>query len=100
MKTLKLSISKRIRKSSSFVDAILRKSTAFMVAISALVMMAIPSFAADLDLSTGVLPADAFDPMVTAVTSNIGAVLPKVLILAGLIIGIGLAVMLFKKFAK
>lgn len=77
-----------------------RKIMLFPLAVSSMVMMAIPSFAADLDLSTGVLPADAFDPMVTAVTSNIGAVLPKVLILAGLIIGIGLAVMLFKKFAK
>lgn len=88
MKTLKLAFSN-----------LSRKFILLPLAVSSLVMMSIPSFAAD-DISTGVLPADTFEPMVTAVTSNIGAVLPKVLILAGLIIGIGVAVMIFKKFAK
>lgn len=87
----------------AFRAKIKRKALGVCVAVSLAVMTAVPTFASGSPAfanSDGIIDSSAFDPLVTGVTGNIGVVMPKVLIVIALLIGIGVAIALFKKHAK
>lgn len=68
---------------------------------SAAMMLAIPSFAVDDTTTAGsTLDPTLFDPLVNGVTSNISAVLPKVLVVVALLVGLGVVITLFKRHAR
>lgn len=79
-----------------------RKVLAASVAVSVAVMTAVPALASSPPAfanSDGVIDSAAFDPLVTGITGNIGVVMPKVMIILALLIGLGVAIALFKKNA-
>lgn len=77
-----------------------RKIMMPLMTASTAVVLAVPTFAADPVSSDGVIDATAFDPMVSGITGNVGAVLPKVIVVLGLLVGIGVVIGLVRKHAK
>ena len=80
-----------------------RKAMVPVVGVSSAVMLSVPAFAADGDTvanADGVIDPALFDPLVNGVTGNISAVLPKILIVVGVIVGIGVVITLFKRHAR
>lgn len=87
-----------LKKTKDFVSSVrLKLLLAVIPALS--VLLAVPAFASS-SVADGTIDPALFDPMVTAVTGNIGAVLPKVLIIVGLLVGIGVVIALVKRNAK
>lgn len=87
-------------KIKAFVSA--RKKALLMAAMpAATAMMAVvPAFATPAIDADGVIDPTLFDPLVTGVTGNIGAVMPKLLIIVAMLVGIGVVIALVKKNAR
>ena len=78
-----------------------RKVCAPMIGAMTVCALSVPAFAAEpVDPVTGVVDPAAFDPLVTAVTGNVSALMPKVLVVVGLILGVTVAIGFFKRHAK
>ncbi len=79
-----------------------RRAVMASVCSATAMMLAVPAFASGSSGSgtDGALDPTLFDPLVSGVTSNISAVLPKVLIVVALLVGLGVVISLFKKHAK
>ena len=77
-----------------------RRAVMASVCAASAMLLAVPAFASSGTSTDGALDPALFDPLVSGVTSNISAVLPKVLIVVALLVGLGVVISLFKKHAK
>lgn len=84
-------------KTKEILAAFQRKAMVPVVGMTTALMMSVSAFAEE---PTATIDPALFDPLVTSVTGNVSAVLPKVLIVVGLLVGIGVVIALFKKHAK
>lgn len=79
------------------LDAAKRKLFTVAAAGTTMALTAVPAFAAEGD---GVLDPTLFDPLVSGITGNISAVLPKVIVVVALLVGLGVVIGLVKKHAR
>lgn len=93
-----------MRKLKSVFARFNRKAMAVSLAVTSVMMLSVPAFAVEgapiIDTTTGIVDATAFDPLVTSVTGNIGAVFPKVVIILGLVVGLSVVIGFVRKNAK
>lgn len=85
------------------LDAAKRKLFTVAAAGTTMALTAVPAFAAEPGASgetTGVLDPELFDPLVSGITGNISAVLPKVIVVVALLVGLGVVIGLVKKHAR
>ncbi|WP_140401333.1 hypothetical protein, partial [Anaerotruncus colihominis] len=76
-----------------------RRISMLAAAWTIMVLMAVPAFAAESSAASGdgVLDPSLFDPLVSGITGNISAVLPKVIVVVALLVGLGVVIGLVKK---
>lgn len=84
------------------LDAAKRKLFTVAAAGTTMALTAVPAFAAELSAASGegVLDPTLFDPLVSGITGNISAVLPKVIVVVALLVGLGVVIGLVKKHAR
>lgn len=70
------------------------------VGLSTALMLSVPAFAAEDGATSATIDPALFDPLVDGVTGNVSAVMPKVLVVVGLLTGLGVVLALFKKHAR
>lgn len=88
-------------KMKDFATTAKRKCLSLAVGATSVMMLSVPSFAADVvDPLTGVIDPTAFDPLVSSVTGNVAAALPKVVVVVGLLLGLGVVIALFRRNAR
>lgn len=87
-----------MRKIKAFVSAQKCKLMFAAVPVATAMMAAVPAFATI--SADGTIDPTLFDPLVTGITSNIGAVMPKLMIILALLVGLGVVIMLVKKHAR
>lgn len=86
----------------SIVTSFQKKMLSAMVAVSVTASLSVSAFAAGTPFvgADGVIDPTVFDPLSTSITANVGAVMPKVIVVVGLLIAIGIVFAFFKKHAK
>lgn len=78
-----------------------RRISMLAAAWTIMVLMAVPAFAAGSSApDSGTLDPELFDPLVSGITGNISAVLPKVIVVVALLVGLGVVIGLVKKHAR
>ncbi len=84
------------------LNAAKRKLFTVAAAGTTMALMAVPAFAAESSgaPADGVLDPTLFDPLVSGITGNISAVLPKVIVVVALLVGLGVVIALVKKHAR
>ena len=84
------------------LDAAKRKLFTVAAAGTTMALTAVPAFAAESLAASGegVLDPTLFDPLVSGLTGNISAVLPKVIVVVALLVGLGVVIGLVKKHAR
>lgn len=83
------------------LDAAKRKLFTVAAAGTTMALMAVPAFAAGSSApDSGTLDPELFDPLVSGITGNISAVLPKVIVVVALLVGLGVVIGLVKKHAR
>ncbi|OUP62226.1 hypothetical protein B5F11_20870 [Anaerotruncus colihominis] len=83
------------------LDAVKRKLFTVAAAGTTMALTAVPAFAAGSSApDSGTLDPELFDPLVSGITGNISAVLPKVIVVVALLVGLGVVIGLVKKHAR
>lgn len=84
------------------LNAAKRKLFTVAAAGATMALMAVPAFAAESSGASvdGVLDPTLFDPLVSGITGNISAVLPKVIAVVALLVGLGVVIALVKKHTR
>ena len=84
------------------LDAAKRKLFTVAAAGTTMALTAVPAFAAESSAASGegVLDPTLFDPLVSGITGNISAVLPKVIVVVALLVELGVVIGLVKKHAR
>lgn len=87
----------------SVVTRLKKKMLSAMVAVSVTASLSVSAFASGTPPfvgADGVIDPTVFDPLSTSITANVGAVMPKVIVVVGLLIAIGIVFAFFRKHAK
>ena len=89
-----------IQKIQKHGRSIQQRLSAWLVAVCTVALLSVPAFASGISAPGETLDPALFDPLVSGVTSNVSAILPKVIVIVGLLIGLGVVIGLIKKHAR
>lgn len=91
---------KMVRKIRKRGRSIQQRLSAWLVAVCTVALLSVSAFASGSSTPSETLDPALFDPLVSGVTSNVSAILPKVIVIVGLLIGLGVVIGLIKKHAR
>ncbi len=89
-----------IQKIRKYGRTLEQRLSAWLVAVCTVALLSVQAFASGSSSASETLDPALFDPLVSGVTSNVSAILPKVIVIVGLLIGLGVVIGLIKKHAR